>query len=148
MGIECPCGAVVNAISRNNHVRFYGCKGTVKGDLTYMANVCVTMLTSSSLSLEFVDTESIGEGKSFLFTAKTFTSVLCRRKGENCEVTIKGTGFVNGIVYPFEAVFKEQASSPYVDSVQSFVIDCFFSQYGPAQITQGSIIALGCKGGA
>ena len=61
MGIECPCGVVVNAISRNNHVRFYGCKGTVKGDLTYKANVCVSMLASSSLSLEFVDTELKGE---------------------------------------------------------------------------------------
>ncbi|WP_060208393.1 hypothetical protein [Sporosarcina koreensis] len=145
MGIECPCGVIVNAVSRNHNVCFHGHIESVKGDLTYMANVCVTMLDTSSLTLEFMDTESKGTSKSFLFEAKTFTSVTCCRDGENCEVTITGTGLVDGVLYPFEAVFREQNTFPYVDSVRSFIISRFFNQNGAAPVTQGSIIALGCR---
>lgn len=145
MGIECPCGVVVNAVSRNNNVCFHGHVGTVKGDLTYMANVCVTMLDSSSITLEFQDTEPMGKSKSFFFEAKTFTSVTCCRDGENCEVTVTGTGLVNGELYSFQAVFREQNTFPFVDSVRSFVITRFFDQNGAAPVTNGSIIALGCR---
>ena len=145
MGLECPCGVIVNAVSQNHNVCFHGQMGTVRGDLTYMANVCVTMLDSSSLRLEFVDNESRGKSKSFLFEAKMFNSVICCREGENCEVAITGTGLVNGVLHPFKAVFREQNTSPYVDSIRSFVISRFFNQNGAAPVSQGSIIALGCE---
>ncbi|MCM3637611.1 hypothetical protein M3152_07740 [Sporosarcina luteola] len=144
MGMECPCGVLVNAVSRRNNVRFNGQMGTVRGDLTYMANVCVTTLAASSLSLEFVDTETMGGVNSFMFVANSFTSVVCRREGQNCEVTVTGTGLVDDDQFPFVAVFRDQVAPANVDIVQSFVITGFFNQNGAAPVAQGSIIALGC----
>ncbi|WP_432358923.1 hypothetical protein [Sporosarcina sp. UB5] len=146
MGMECPCGVLVNAISRRNNVRFNGQMGTIKGDLTYMANVCVTTLTSSTLSLDFVDTETMGGVNSFTFVANSITSVVCNRQGQNCEVTVTGTGLVNNTTqFPFEAVFRDQVAPANVDIVQSFVITGFFNQSGAAPVAQGSIVALGCE---
>ena len=56
MGVICPCGVVVNAFSENNNVKIVGKRGTVKGNLTYLANVCVATLETSTLSLEFENT--------------------------------------------------------------------------------------------
>ena len=145
MGMECTCGVLVNAVSRRNNVKFNGQMGTVKGDLTYMANVCVTMLEGSSLSLEFEDKETKYGVNSFKFVANAITSVVCRRLGQNCEVTVKGTGLVNGVQFPFEAVFRDQVESANVDIVQSFVITGFFDQNGAAPVAQGSIVSLGCE---
>ena len=143
MGLECTCGVLVNAVSRDNNVRFNGQMGTVKGDLTYMANICVTTLETSTLSLNFVDTET--GANSFTFVANSITSVVCKREGQNCEVTVTGTGLVNGVQFPFEAVFRDQVASANVDIVQSFVITGFFNQNGAAPVAQGSIVALGCE---
>ncbi|WP_252503364.1 hypothetical protein [Sporosarcina sp. Marseille-Q4943] len=145
MGMECPCGVLVNAVSRDNNVRFNGQMGTVEGDLTYMANVCVTTLAASTLSLQFTDTETMGGVNSFMFVANSITSVECNRIGQNCEVTVTGTGLVNGQQFPFEAVFRDQVASAAVDIVQSFVITGFFDQNGAAPVAQGSIVALGCE---
>lgn len=145
MGMQCPCGVVVNAVSRRNNVRFDGQRGTVRGDLTYMANVCATTLADSSLTLDFVDTETMGGVNSFTFVANSITAVVCNRVGQNCEVTVTGTGLVNGNQFPFEAVFRDQVASANVDIVQSFVITGFFNQNGAAPVAQGSIVALGCE---
>lgn len=145
MGMECPCGVIVNAVSRRNNVRFNGQMGTVKGNLTYMANVCATRLESSTLSLEFVDTETMGGVNSFTFEANSITSVDCDREGQNCEVTVTGTGLINGVQFPFTAEFRDQVASANVDIVQSFVITGFFNQNGAAPVAQGSIMALGCN---
>ncbi|MCM3709694.1 hypothetical protein [Sporosarcina luteola] len=145
MGVECPCGVLVNAVSRRNNVRFTGQMGTVRGDLMYMANVCITTLATSSLSLQFTDTETMGGVNSFTFTANSITSVVCNREGQNCEVTVTGTGLINGVQFPFEAVFRDQVASANVDNVQSFVITGFFDQTGAAPVAQGSIVALGCQ---
>ncbi|WP_239432311.1 hypothetical protein [Sporosarcina sp. ACRSL] len=120
--------------------------GTVRGDLRYMANVCATTLDASSLSLQFTDTETTGAENSFVFVANSITSVVCRREGQNCEVTVRGTGLVNGVQFPFEAVFRDQIESANVDIVQSFVITGFFNQTGAAPVAQGAITALGCNG--
>ena len=80
MGIECPCGVLVNAVSDNNNVRFTGQMGTVRGDLMYMASICVTTLAASSLSLQFVDRETYGGVNSFTFVANSITSVVCNRR--------------------------------------------------------------------
>ena len=144
MGIECPCGVIVNAVSENNNVRFTGQGGTVRGDLIYVGSICVTTLAASSLSLQFIDRETVGSVNSFTFVANSFTSVVCRREGQNCEVTVTGTGLVNGVEFPFEAVFRDQVATANVDNVQSFVITGFFTQNGAAPVAQGSIIALGC----
>jgi hypothetical protein len=144
MGMECPCGVLVNAVSRMNNVRFNGQMGTVRGDLRYLANVCVTTLAASTLSLQFTATEKTCGMNSFTFVANSITSVVCRREGQNCEVTVTGTGLVNGEQFPFEAVFRDQVATANVDIVQSFVITGFFNQNGAAPVAQGSIIALGC----
>ena len=144
MGTICPCGVLVDAFSEDNNVRFNGQTGTIEGNLTYLANVCVTRLTNSTLSLVFEDTETPNQNN-FTFTANEITSVVCRREGQNCEVTVTGTGTVNGEEFPFEAVFRDQVASAAVDDVQSFVITGFFDQNGAAPVEQGSIIALGCQ---
>ncbi|MFC5603340.1 hypothetical protein [Sporosarcina koreensis] len=144
MGMECTCGVLVNAVSRRNNVRFQGQMGTVKGDLTYMANICVTSLDTSSLSLQFTDTETMSGKNSFTFIANSITCVECKREGQNCVVTVTGTGLVNNVQFPFEAVFRDQVASANVDIVQSFVITGFFNQNGAAPVAQGSIVALGC----
>lgn len=145
MGMECTCGVVVNAVSRRNNVRFHGQMGTVKGDLTYMANVCISSLDTSSLSLQFKDTETRGGRNSFTFVANSITNVECRREGQNCEVTVTGTGRVGDVQYPFEAVFKDVVEQAQPDLVKSFVITGFFNQNGTAPVSQGSIRALGCE---
>ena len=144
MGNICPCGVSVDAFSEDNNVKFVGQNGTIEGNLTYLAEVCVTTLAASTLSLDFEDTETPGEND-FTFTANEITSVVCRREGQNCEVTVTGTGLVNGMEFPFEAVFRDQVASANVDNVQSFVITGFFDQNGAAPVEQGSIVALGCQ---
>lgn len=144
MGIICPCGVLVDAFSASNNVKFVGQTGTVKGNLTYLANVCITTLTASTLSLTFQDTETPNVNN-FTFTANSITSVVCKQEGQNCVVTVTGTGIVNGVQFPFEAVFRDQVASAANDNVQSFVITGFFDQNGAAPVAQGSIIALGCQ---
>lgn len=144
MGIICPCGVSVDAFSEDNNVRFNGQMGTIEGNLTYLAEVCVTTLAASTLSLDFEDTETPNEND-FTFTANEITSVECNREGQNCVVTVTGTGFVNGMEFPFEAVFRDQVAAANVDDVQSFVITGFFDQNGAAPVEQGSIVALGCQ---
>ena len=144
MGMLCPCGVVVrNAVSDNNNVKFEGQQGTTEGTLTYNANVCVLTLDASTLSLNFVDTET--GANSFTFTANAITSVTCKQEGQNCVVTVAGTGLVNGVQFPFEAVFRDQVASAANDIVQSFVITGFFDQNGAAPVPQGTIMALGCQ---
>ncbi|MFF2755534.1 hypothetical protein ACFVR1_17590 [Psychrobacillus sp. NPDC058041] len=144
MGVMCPCGVTVNAFSESNNVKFVGQTGTVKGNLTYLADVCITTLAASTLSLQFQDTETPNENN-FTFTANDITSVVCKREGQNCVVTVTGTGLVNGVQFPFEAVFRDQVASAAKDNVQSFVITGFFDQNGAAPVAQGSIVALGCQ---
>lgn len=142
MGTMCPCGVRVNAQANGVNVRFTGVMGNIRGNLTYLANVCVTTLAASTLSLRFVDTET--GRNSFLFTANRITSVTCRREGQSCVVTVTGTGFVGTTEYPFTAVFRDQVASAANDHVQSFVITGFFDQTGAVPVAQGSIVALGC----
>lgn len=144
MGVICPCGVKVNAKKEKQNVIFKGGCGTVTGNLTYLANVCVTTLASSTLSLKFEDTMTSGKF-SFLFTANTITSVTCKKEGQNCVVTVQGTGKIGLKEYAFEAKFKDQGSLASYDIVQSFVIDGFFNQNGVIPVAQGSIVALGCQ---
>ncbi|MCG7334422.1 hypothetical protein MHZ95_03895 [Sporosarcina sp. ACRSM] len=143
MGILCPCGVSVNAFSKKNRVELRGKCGTIRGDLTYLADVCVTTLGKSTLSLKFVDTgrPSVND---FLFTANDITSVVCQKEKLGCSVTVRGTGIVNGKQYPFTAVFEDHVF-PGHDSVRSFVITGFFDQNGAVFVPQGSITAIGCQ---
>ena len=144
MGILCSCGVLVtNAVSTNNNVKFEGQTGTTEGTLTYNANVCVSTLATSTLSLNFLDTET--GANSFTFIANAITSVTCKQEGQNCVVTVAGTGLVNGTQFPFEAVFRDQVATAANDDVQSFVIMGFFDQNGAAPVPQGTITALGCQ---
>lgn len=144
MGRICPCGVSVDAFSEDNNVKFEGQNGTIEGNLTYLAEVCVTTLAASTLSLEFEDTETPGLND-FTFTANEITTVECKREGQNCVVTVTGTGTIDDEVLAFEAVFRDQVASAANDIVQSFVITGFFNQNGAAPVEQGSIIALGCQ---
>lgn len=145
MGQICTCGVLVNAVSCDNNVRFAGHIGTVKGDLTYMANVCDTTMSTSTLYLEFTDKQTHGCRYSFEFVSETITAVVCRQEGMDCEITVRGTGVVGGRVFPFEAVFRDQVEAANYDIVQSFVITGFFDQDGAAPVPQGSIFAIGCE---
>ena len=140
MGVICPCGVKVNAMKRCHEVKFNGIKGTIIGHLIYRADVCVTKLASSTLSLEFIDKETPNEF-SFLFTANTITSVTCKNEGQNCCIYVKGTGKIGSTEYPFKAIFKDLGEQ---QIVQCFVIQGFFTQNGAVSIDQGSIDALGC----
>ncbi|KOP80364.1 hypothetical protein AMS59_02940 [Lysinibacillus sp. FJAT-14745] len=144
MGVLCPCGVKVNAFKESNNVKFDGVNGTIKGNLTYLADICVTTLATSTLSLEFDDTETPNQF-SFLFTANDITSVTCKREGQNCVVTVQGTGTIGENEFSFEAVFRDQVATAAKDNVQSFVINNFFNQNGAVPVTQGSIVALGCQ---
>lgn len=146
MGVQCPCGVRVNARSDNNNVKFENQMGTVKGDLIYLADVCVTTLDTSTLSLQFIDTET-PNANNFTFTANTITDVECEQEGQNCKVTVTGTGTINGgtEVFDFVAVFRDVVGQAAIDQVQSFVIEGFFNQNGAAPVTQGSVVALGCQ---
>ena len=144
MGIICPCGVSVNALSKKNNVKFEGKCGTVKGNLTYCAEICVTTPGKSTLSLAFVDIQC-PYVNNFLFKANAITSVTCIKDGQNCVVTVKGTGIVKGVERSFVAVFKDRSASTEHHIVQSFVITGFFDQNGAASVTRGSIIAVGCR---
>ena len=144
MGVICPCGVIVNAFKEDENVKFNGVNGNITGNLTYEANVCVTTLASSTLSLQFEDTETPDQF-SFIFTANHITSVTCKREGQNCVVTVQGTGIIGMKEYSFEAVFRDQVAQAANDIVQSFVINGFFDQNGAVPVTQGSIVALGCQ---
>ncbi|MDZ5472995.1 hypothetical protein SM124_14855 [Bacillus sp. 31A1R] len=144
MGLVCSCGVLVDAFVERDQVMIEGVMGTVTGSLTYLADVCVDRLDTSTLSLQFDQTEG-GTDNSFTFTATEITTVVCRREGQNCEVTVEGFGTVNGETFPFEAVFRDQVEQAAVDIVQSFEIIGFFDQTGANTIDQGSIIALGCE---
>ncbi|MEH7123891.1 hypothetical protein V7127_11605 [Bacillus sp. JJ1773] len=156
MGVICTCGVLVQnpqnpndeAVSNNNNVRFVGQTGTVRGNLFYMADVCVTRLATSSLSLRFEENVTTPPGpNNFTFTATSITSVVCNQEGQNCSITVTGTGTVSGQsgTFAFEAVFRDMVGQAQVDNVQSFVITGFFNQTGAAPIDQGSIIAQGCQ---
>ena len=145
MGGVCPCGVQVNASARRVNVRFNGVRENITGNLTYRANVCISTLNTSTLSLRFEDTETSNNRFNFLFTANDITDVRCRREGQNCVVTVRGTGMVGMTQYSFEAVFRDQVASAANDLVQSFVITGFFNQGGTVQVEQGSIVALGCQ---
>lgn len=152
MGVMCPCGVIVRnpldpnneAVSNNNNVQFEGQMGTITGNIFYKARICVTTLESSTLSLRFQDTETPNVNN-FTFTANAITSVECKQEGQNCSITVAGTGIVNGMQFPFEAIFRDQVGQAQVDDVQAFEITGFFNQTGAAPIDQGSIIALGCQ---
>ena len=144
MGGICPCGVQVNAFARGVNVRFDGVRGNITGNLTYRANVCISTLNTSTLSLRFEDTETPNR-YNFLFTANEITDVTCRREGQNCVVTVQGTGLVGMTQYSFVAVFRDQVATAANDLVQSFVITEFFNQGGTVQVEQGSIVAVGCQ---
>jgi hypothetical protein len=144
MGLICPCEVSVNAFSENNNVSFEPSGGgTVEGTLTYLAELCSAALETSTLSLSFVDTEFAG-ANSFTFTATEITSVVCDPTGQNCFITVTGSGTVTGQVgtFNFEAVFLDGVA---IDNVQSFFIDGFFDQNGAAPVDNGSIVALNCQ---
>lgn len=144
MGGICPCGVQVNAFARRVNVRINGVRGNITGNLTYRANVCISTLNTSTLSLRFEDTETPNR-YNFLFTANEITDVTCRREGQNCVVTVQGTGLVGMTQYSFVAVFRDQVGTAANDLVQSFVITEFFNQGGTVQVEQGSIVAVGCQ---
>lgn len=144
MGGVCPCGVQVNAFAERVNVRFDGVMGNIRGNLTYRANVCISTLSASTLSLRFEDTETPNRFN-FLFTANAITDVTCRREGRNCLVTVRGTGMIGATQYSFVAEFKDQVASAANDLVQSFVITGFFNQGGTVPVEQGSIVALGCQ---
>ncbi|KXH79764.1 hypothetical protein [Sporosarcina sp. HYO08] len=144
MGIYCPCGVNVNATAQYRFVTFTHYNWPVEGDLTYLADVKITNLDKSTLSLNFVDTETPND-HSFTFTANRIASVKCQPFGACCVITVIGTGLVNGQEYSFEAVFRDEGRAPGDDSVISFVITDFFDQNGRTKITSGSIEAIGCQ---
>ena len=144
MGTICPCGVQVNAFAKNQKVKIAGIQGTVRGNLTYKADICVTSLTNSTLSLRFEETEK-PSCFSFLFTSSNITNVTCQREGQNCIVTVTGTGKIGLKHVPFVAVFRDQVESAENDIVQSFVIKGIFDQLGAVPVKQGSIVALGCQ---
>lgn len=144
MGVICPCGIKVNAYKACEHVSFNGVCREITGNLTYLADVCITSLASSTLSLKFEDTETPNRF-SFLFTANAITCVTCVREGQNCVVTVQGTGTIGMKEYGFKATFIDRVAQAANDRVQSFEINNFFNQNGAVPVTQGSIVALGCQ---
>lgn len=154
MGVICPCGVLVQnpqdpsgeAVSTSNNVQFEGQGGTITGDLFYKADICVTRLATSTLTLRFEDTETPGEND-FTFTATSFTRVECDSQGQNCEIEVEGFGTISGRTgtFRFEATFRDIVDPAANDNVQDFEIDGFFDQNGAAPITQGSIESQGCQ---
>jgi GTPase involved in cell partitioning and DNA repair len=96
MGILCHCGVSVNTSAKKHKVKIKGKCKKIKGNLTYLADVCVTNPEKSTLSLELVD-KKCPKVNNFLFTANAITSVVCKEERQNSVVTIKGTGIVNGV---------------------------------------------------
>ena len=143
MGTVCPCGVRVNAVSQHNRVKFEGIPGTVCGTISYTADVCVSTPGSSRLTLRFVDTENNG-AQNFTFKANSFKQVTCSKADYRCEVTIRGTGMINGTTYGFQAIFTDFSKMGRADVVKEFEIYDFFDQLGAAPVKQGSIMARGC----
>ena len=135
---------MVDACALGERVSIVRVKRSVRGNLTYTADVCITRLEDSTLSLQFEDTETPCR-YSFIFTANAITSVICRREGQNCVVTVEGTGTIDEIQHPFVAVFRDRVAQAANDIVQSFVITGVFAQTEPVSVSQGSIVALGCQ---
>lgn len=145
MGTLCPCGVHVDAKALRKKVQLNGCYVRKIGNLTYKADVCITKLAVSSLSLHFEDNETSNR-YSFLFVANDITNVTCHCEGACCIVTVKGTGTIGGLTqYPFIAVFKDQGGDATTDIIQSFVIKDFFDQSGAVPVAGGSVVALGCQ---
>lgn len=144
MGLICNCRVIVDGLSEDKNVKFVGVKGNINGDLQYKANTCDNNLSASFLMLHFTDRSRNAINRSFEFIARTITSIECREICQNCEVTVTGTGTVGENIYPFVAVFRDQAATSNKDNVHSFIITRFFDQNGPAAVPQGSIVAIGC----
>lgn len=145
MGVICPCGVSMDACAECIAVKFRHKRKTVEGNITYLADICVTTVETSTLSLVFTDTETKDSKYSFLFTANAITSVVCKKNWYGCKVIVKGTGIVNGKQYDFEAVFNDQVENATVDIVEIFSITNFFNQNGAVPVPQGSIISKGCQ---
>lgn len=145
MGLECICGVKVETEAFAPYTRFHGQHCTVKGCLTYHANVCVSTLDSAFLLIDFEDEQAESAKNSFLFTAEKITCIECCKNGGACEVTVSGMGKVNGKEYPFIAVFCETDDRTKTDFVKRFTITGFFDQNGLLAVKKGTINALGCE---
>ncbi|WOV89028.1 hypothetical protein QWT69_07960 [Sporosarcina oncorhynchi] len=145
MGLECHCGVKADAESFARHAKFHGQHYTVKGCLTYHANVCVSALDNALLVVDFEDEQTEGAKYSFIFTATKVSCVECCNNSHACEVTVSGMGTVNGKEYPFVAVFYDTDERTKVDFVKRFTISGFFDQNGLLAVKKGSIRALGCE---
>lgn len=146
MGVLCPCSVVVDASILNKNVKFEGQQGNIRGNLFYLADVCTSTLAASTLSLEFEDTETPTGENDFTFVANEITSIRCRREGQNCRITVRGTGTINGGTeeFQFRAVFRDVVGQAAIDQVQSFVITDFFNQGGSSNVSQGTVVSGGC----
>lgn len=144
MGLICPCGVKVNANSLCKNVIFNDIEGTVAGNLTYSADISITKLKSSTLSLKFEDIES-PDTFNFLFKANAITCISCEKEDDDSVITVKGTGMIGMREYSFEAIFRDQGSQAENDIIQFFSIYGFFDQYGEVPVAQGSVVFLGPK---
>lgn len=70
---------------------------------------------------------------------------MCCKQGQECEVTVVGTGTIDTTEYFFEAIFRDVVDLASEDIVLSFVIANFLDPNGPAPVDEESIVALGCK---
>ena len=145
MGLECHCGVKADAESFARHAKFHGQHYTVKGCLTYYADVCVSALDQALLVVDFEDEQTEDAKYSFIFTAKNITCVECCENSDTCEVAVSGMGTVNGKEYPFVAVFYDTDERTKVDFVKHFTITGFFDQNALLAVKKDSIRALGCK---
>ncbi|MBS4206956.1 hypothetical protein [Bacillus sp. FJAT-50079] len=144
MGVICPCGVFVEAFVENHKVKFICLPERITGNLAYSADICITSPETSTFTMTFTDTETPNENN-FTFVAKTFSLIKCRKVGQNCEVTVRGIGIVNGRRFAFEAIFIDVAQQFGKDIIQKFVIGGFFDQNGALAVPQGSIKAEGCQ---
>ncbi|MER2038371.1 MAG: hypothetical protein ABS944_09515 [Solibacillus sp.] len=144
MGGICPCGVKVDGTSFYRKVGFNQVPYTVIGDLTYKAEVCISNLANSTLTLRFDET-GIANKYSFLFTANAIKDVICRVRDNTCIVTVTGTGTIESEQYPFTAEFVDKLENTTSDFVESFVIEGFFSQLGIVPISEGAVVSLGCQ---
>ena len=149
MGVRCSCGVIVDASKANVNFTFVGIPGSVSGTVLYFADVCRDTLSTSTLSLSFVNNNA--NGPSFVLTVSptipgtSICSVTCRLDGDTCVVTVTGTGLKTGFdgteLVGFTVVFRD---GPAEDKVQSFDIPGFSAQTQAETIPNGSIKALGC----
>jgi hypothetical protein len=144
MGGICPCGVKVDGASFCRKVSFNKVPYTVIGDLTYRADVCISNLANSTLSLRFDETD-LSNQYSFEFIANAITDVTCRLQDKNCIVTVTGTGIIGSHQYPFTAEFVDKFETTTSDFVASFVIEGFFRQLGIVPVSQGAVVSLGCQ---